>query len=181
MKKVLPLLADVGHGILAVLSVGLLLEVPLSWHFFVGVLIALLPDVDAIPRLFRTGSVMPTTEDPLDHRDYLHFPVLFIIFGIILCAGSLFWGLVFIVATVLHFLNDTWGTGDGIMWLWPLSRKKYKWSKIDTWKWDFYTNVAKNEKDEWINASYLQITSISIIEYTTFIVAVLFLVLYLLS
>lgn len=178
MKKILPLLADVGHGILSVLIVGLLLNVSLSWHFVVGILFALLPDVDALPRLFRTGSVVPTDNDPADHRDYLHFPVIYLVLGFFLCVFSLYWGLVFLLATTLHFLNDTWGTGGGIMWLWPLTRKKYKWRKIDTWKLDTYEYVSKNDRDTWIDASYLQITSIALVEYTTFLIAVVGMCLY---
>jgi hypothetical protein len=178
MKRILPLLADIGHGIIAVLLVGLLLQVTLSWHFIVGILLGLLPDIDVIPRLLRSGSVVPTKEDPLDHRDYLHFPLLFILVGLLVAFVDTYWGGVFIIATTLHFINDTWGTGDGIMWLWPISRKKYKWRKLDTWKSDIYTHTPKSNKDTWIDASYLQITSIALIEYATFLVALVGLILY---
>ena len=181
MKRLLPLLADIGNGIVVTLVAGLITQTPLTWHFLIGIACALLPDIDAIPRLLRTGSVVPTETDPRDHREYLHYPLIFIGVGLILCMIHAFWGMVFVLATVLHFVNDTWGTGPGLMWLWPLSKRKFKWEAPEMLLFsekDQRPIVNSDSKNVWIDESYLRPTAIAVIEYSIFIFAIICLLLY---
>ncbi len=176
MKLLLPIVADVGHGILATFIAGLVLHVPLTWHFLVGIAFALLPDIDAVPRLLRTGSAVATKDDPQDHREFLHYPILFLLGGILISVFSMFWGLLFLSATMFHFLNDTWGTGYGIAWAWPFSKQNLKFCTDDQNKNAIRVHDAPS--NQWIEDIYLHVNLVSVIEYTTFFVAFVALVAY---
>lgn len=182
MKYVLPVLADIANGIFATFIVGEITETPLTWHFMVGVVLAMLPDIDAVPRLFRTGYIVATKDNPRDHRDYVHYPIVFFLVGLIMAVVSMFWGLLFLLTTMLHFINDTWGTGWGIKWLWPFTDKKYKFSWFDAnrqIKTDLTsTTILPVASNEWIDRVYLTINPISIAEYALFAVSVMLLVIY---
>ena len=90
-----------------------------------------------------------------------------------------FFGLLFFIAVTLHFINDTWGTGDGLKWFWPISSKKYKVRALDQIR---FSNQQKDfghvTDDRWINDSYLQPTGIALLEYGTFLVALVALFVY---
>ncbi len=58
MKSILALLADWANGIFAVLLAATILGLdPLWWHFIVGIVLAMSPDIDAIPELLARGKV----------------------------------------------------------------------------------------------------------------------------
>lgn len=89
------------------------------------VFLSILPDFDSIPaylfRSWRPGKMR------LDHHDYVtHTPIFY------LCLSLLVWiglgkqpALLFLLLAMTHLLLDSYGTDDGIMWFWPVSKRKY--------------------------------------------------------
>lgn len=111
MKQALSLLADIANGIFAVLLAGYFSGTEIVWwHFIIGIPLAMSPDLDALPELIRRGRVGSSAGHTHDHRDGLHFPILFLVTGLLLTYLFPFFGLLFIFATVLHFINDLYFT-----------------------------------------------------------------------
>lgn len=205
MKQALSLLADIANGIFAVLLAGYFSGTEiLWWYFLIGIPLAMCPDLDALPELLKRGRVGSSAEHTYDHRDGLHFPILFLVTGLLLTYLFPFFGLLFLFATALHFINDLYGTGWGIQLLWPLSKTRYKvlgrrvnWAKrqlVETGVWD---NLPSDERklrlvvawkevelpdyirkwgvDDWIDLVYCHLNWISVIEYSLFILAIILL------
>lgn len=205
MKQALSLLADIANGIFAVLLAGYFSGTEIVWwHFIICIPLAMSPDLDALPELIRRGRVGSSAGHTHDHRDGLHFPILFLVTGLLLTYLFPFFGLLFLFATVLHFINDLYGTGWGIQLLWPLSKTRYKvlsrrvnWAKkqlVETGVWDeldpdekrLRLIVAWKEEelpeyiqkwgvDDWIDLVYCHLNWISFIEYSLFILAMILL------
>lgn len=170
----------------------------------IGLLLAMSPDLDALPELIRRGRVGSSADNPHDHREGLHYPILFLIVGAAILYFDTFWGTLFLLATSLHFVNDVYGTGWGIALLWPFSNKRYKFfgrrvnrSKamlIHDGDWDvlnpeerklrFVVTWAKEELpyytkrwgvENWIEGSYYHLTWISAVEYLLLAMALIWL------
>lgn len=206
MKQILPVLADIADGIFATVLVGLMTETDiLWWHFLVGIPLAMMPDLDAVPELLRRGKVAASKDYVHDHREGLHYPVTFLLVGVVFVAATDFFGWLFLIATMLHFVNDSYGVGWGVAWLWPLSRSRYKvgerkvnqlkhmlvadgvWEGLSTderrvrpvvsWsETELHPYIARWGKDDWINAYYLSLNWISVTEYALFALSILALV-----
>jgi hypothetical protein len=199
--KILSLLADFANGFFATLIAGHIANVDVTWHVLIGIAFAMLPDLDAIKELVSRGKVAASPEHPHDHREALHVPVVFIVVGIIFMQVSLFWGTMFLTGTMLHFINDMYGTGWGIPALWPLTRRRYKFFGrranllkhllIERGDWDSLSNeerrlrfvvswaphelqmyIHKYGIEDWVEKIYLRGTSIAVIEFSLFIIAV---------
>jgi len=185
MKILLALLADIANGIFATLITATLFGVEPTWHYFVGIAFTFIPDIDII--FVKDG----------DHRSGLHFPVVFITLGIIFIFISGFWGTLFLIATMLHFVNDMYGTGWGVPLFWPLSKKRYKLfsrkgdpftekreddvvpvKSVVTWTEDeLKQHEEKYGNKNWIEDTYLRVTWISVTQYTIFTIALVLVVL----
>jgi hypothetical protein len=195
MKKLLfiaPGLADFGHGILLTILVIHLFGVePAVWHFVLGLLFSVLPDLDGMKEFFRHGNI--DAGEHGDHRDGLHYPLVWVTVGVAIIFINPFIGTLFTVCVLAHFFNDSWGTGWGVAWLWPFSNRSYKiFSQNNVDADTSYTSlvtswdpVAKNETAKrlgnrnWLEDIYGRITTISVIEYGTFLLALLVLWVYL--
>ncbi len=203
MKGVLPIIADIANGVFATLLAGGIVGVDLScWHFLLGILMAMLPDLDAVPELFIRGNVAATSEYVHDHRDFLHYPILFILFGVLSIYFLPFWGWVFLIATTLHFINDFYGTGWGVALFWPITNRRYKllgrranllkYILLENGMWNRLTNderklrfvvswshselsdyIRRYGEKNWIEKYYLTLNWISAIEYLVFGISVL--------
>ncbi len=210
LKPLLSLLADFANGIFATLLAAYFTGTEvLWWHFLIGIPLAMLPDLDALPELLRRGKVSSSSENTRDHRDGLHFPILFLIVGI--AAGQYFgfYGYLFLFATMLHFVNDLYGTGWGIPLFWPVTKRKYKFfgSRVNQLKSmlpaddgegsliaseqqpHFIASWSEEEMpyyikrfgvDDWIDKVYLTVNWISITEYSLFILSIILVVITLL-
>lgn len=202
MLNILSLLADWANGIFAVLIVSWLFGVdPVWWYFVVGILLSHSPDLDAVPELFRRGRVSASAEHPHDHRDALHYPVVLIVLAGTVAYVFPYWGTIFLIAVSLHLVNDLYGTGWGIKLCWPVSNRNYKllgrranrlryilendgdWEKLakDERRLRFLVSWSQVELpeyinrwgiDDWIPKYYVHLNSISLIEYTLFIISV---------
>jgi membrane-bound metal-dependent hydrolase YbcI (DUF457 family) len=190
-----PWVADFGHGIL--ITVLLLLAFdkdPLPVYFALGILFSIIPDLDGVKEFIKFKNVGASKGRSEDHRDGLHFPLVWLIGGLIFIFITPFYGTLFLVAVMVHFFNDSWGTGWGVQWLWPFSKKSYKLfsgSNTDAYVDSSQTLASWSPEEKavaieslgnpnWLRDIYLRPTPISIIEYGTFIVALIVLAWFLL-
>ncbi|RJQ37158.1 metal-dependent hydrolase [Candidatus Parcubacteria bacterium] len=119
------MLLDIGLGILAALGVANLFgEIPTELFIMAGIGFALLPDLDFVYALLRYGP--NNYRAMIRHRDYLHYPILYVAAGGFLALFiSPAWGVLFLITTLAHLAHDSIGLGWGVAWLWPLSDKNY--------------------------------------------------------
>jgi len=202
MKNLVSLLADWANGIFAVLLAAWWFGIdPLWWHFAIGLVMSHAPDIDAIPELLKRGKVAASAEHPHDHRDALHYPVVLITLAVFIAYLVPYWGMMFLIAVILHLVNDLYGTGWGIKLFWPISKKNYKllgrrvnrlrylleqdgdWNTqshderrlrtLVSWSpAELSTYMTRWGIDDWIPKYYFHLNSISVIEYGLFALAV---------
>lgn len=199
----LALLADFANGIFATLIASYVSGESVAWwHFVIGALLAMSPDLDAIPELLRRGRVAASPEHPTDHRSGLHYPILFVVAGAAAAYLAPFWGTLVLAATLLHFVNDLYGTGWGIELLWPLSTRRFKFFSrranqlksmlvangrfaelpvserrlrlLVSWtRAELPLYIKTYGVDDWIPPTYLRLNAIMLVEYSLFLVALL--------
>jgi hypothetical protein len=91
----------------------------------VGALLGLLPDLDSLFALI-IGRWSPGAGMLSHHSYFSHTPLFYLVVsGIIWLVADWKWALMFLAVSLTHLLMDSWGTDDGIMWLWPISRQQY--------------------------------------------------------
>ena len=201
MKSILAFLADFANGIFAVLIVCAVYDVPpVWWYFLIGLPLAQLPDIDAIPEILKRGKVSVDAQYTRDHRTFLHYPIISMIIFIPVYYFGGFWGMVIAVAVLLHLLNDMYGTGWGLQLLWPLSTRHFKFfgrranrlhgmlAKAgdltllppDETRLRFMVSWGEDELedyitrfgvDNWIIHWYLRPNWVAVVEYSLFLVA----------
>jgi hypothetical protein len=201
MKNILALLADWANGIFAVLLAAAIVGIdPLWWHFIVGIVLAMSPDIDAIPELLMRGRVSASAAHTRDHRTFLHYPIISLPLGFLAAYTFGYWGLVWCISLCLHLLNDLYGTGWGLALFYPLSTRHYKfftrrvnqsskmlkaamiWHNLPaqerklrllvSWsKAELPSYIVRYGIDNWIRQCYLTINPISITEYSLFALA----------
>lgn len=201
MKSILALLADFANGIFAVLIACAVYDVPpVWWYFLIGLPLAMLPDVDAVPELLKRGKVSSDSSYTRDHRTFLHYPIISIIIFIPVFYYGGFWGLVIVLAVFLHLLNDLYGTGWGLQLLWPVSTRHYKFFGrranrlhsmlaeagdliilpseetrlrfMVSWpKAELKDYITRFGVDNWIIHWYLRPNWVAVVEYSLFLVA----------
>lgn len=116
---------DIGIGIFAAIVVGKIFSLELS-PLLVGLSIAfaLLPDIDFLYALARNGH--GNHHAISRHRDLVHYPLLYLPAGALLALPfGAEWSLLFLLASVGHFIHDSIGIGWGIPWLWPFTNRNY--------------------------------------------------------
>ncbi|MCA9366950.1 metal-dependent hydrolase [Candidatus Kaiserbacteria bacterium] len=201
------LFADWANGIFAVLIVSWFIGIePTWWYFLIGILLSHSPDLDALPELLRRGKVAASAEHPEDHRSLLHYPIPVLMLLAFLIPVDPYWGSVWCVAVLLHYLNDFYGTGWGLQLLWPFSTKNYKllgrrvnrleyilrkqgdWEQLSEEERRLRYVVSWNQAelpqyilrwgiDDWVRPYYWNVNWISVIEYGLFILAIILMVL----
>lgn len=197
MKRVFliaPWLADFGHGLLIATLFHMVLGLaPSAMIYGLAVLFSILPDLDGIPEFLIFKNIGASHDRPKDHREGLHYPILWLMAGTMLSLIAPLYGTLFLICTMVHFLNDSWGTGWGIKWLWPLSHNSYKFfssahEDAHVGASSFISSLNTTEKataiqtkgnPNWLEDVYLRVTPISVIEYSTFILGLLLTVLHL--
>jgi LexA-binding, inner membrane-associated putative hydrolase len=183
------MLLDIGVGILASIFLSHLFGAAVSPLFLsAGVLFSLLPDLDFLLTFNKN-----VTAKAHEHRDLLHYPLLFIPVG----ATILFFfdhrlAALFIVTTFLHFLHDSIGLGWGVPWLYPFSRNHYAFfyqydiarntlpqKKFYAWSETEVNRLASQYGDKhWIKNIYLKFHPYAVIEALIFILALFVLFFY---
>jgi hypothetical protein len=101
-------------------------DVPLTpWWVLLGIVFALLPDLDFWLEYLRRGTVGGKTLG--DHRVLTHIPLLFVIPAVILFIyGGAALGTLFILGVYGHFVHDATGMGYGYRLFYPFSPLFYK-------------------------------------------------------
>ena len=113
-------------GFLFSLFTATFFDIPLTWQWVVlGMLFALLPDIDFFVEFLQRGTVGGKTLGA--HRVLTHVPLLFVIPGIALWY---FFGIplaiLFALSITWHFLHDSHAMGYGYRMFYPFSPKFYK-------------------------------------------------------
>lgn len=202
MKKIIRLFplawfADIGHGILLTFIIAYFFSIePQLIHFIFGIIFSILPDIDGVKELIIFKKVAASEENPRDHRDGLHYPIIWVVVGILVIFFEPFWGTLALSAVLIHFVNDSWGAGWGVQWLWPLNKNSYKFfsrKDVDSYVGleNFVIYWTPEEKPEyikrlgnpnWLDEYYLQFNrpQIIFIEYGAFIFALTCLLVYVL-
>lgn len=179
------------------IGIGILLSIATSWFFqteltifliLAGILFSLLPDLDFLIEFFKHGNVGGKVIR--EHRELLHFPFFYlpIAFLIFIFFGKIISSL-FLLCLFSHFLHDSIGIGWGIKWLWPFSRKSYKFFSDKTghsccqlitfWeKKELEKVVAEHGDPDWIRNFYFKLSSVLVVELLFLIFALIFLYLY---
>lgn len=88
-------------------------------------LVGLLPDLDSLAA-FALSRYRPS-KNKLRHHEFLtHTPLFYLVLTMALwLAGMSREGMLFGILSLGHLILDSWGTDDGIMWLWPLNRRQF--------------------------------------------------------
>ena len=185
MKNILfvaPWLADFGHGLLLTVLLLMVFELDPTWlYFLLGILFSVLPDLDGVREFFRFGYI--NAGEHGDHREGLHYPLVWLLAGVSWMLFMPFLGTLFTLCVFVHFLNDSWGTGWGVQWLWPYSEKSYKFfsrnnvcsdvtlqSLVTSWDAEGRRYTARTySKPNWLEYNYGRFTIVSVMEYGAFI------------
>lgn len=180
---------DIGIGIILAWLTSETFSVDFSWSFILfGVVFSLLPDVDTIFHL-RSGKEVGSHKGH-DHRDFWHYPLIYIPIGTILFAFISFpYAFLFAVASFIHFLHDSIGIGWGVQWLYPFSKNHFsflyhydssrnnlqrKW--IYSWQHQEVDKLSDQYGDkDWIKNIYYSWHPYAIAEFTIFVGAVVLL------
>lgn len=89
-----------------------------------GAFAAAIPDIDFLIWLARHG--WKTDQHVHEHRDILHHPLpVSVLGGGLIALISPVFGLVWLIATLWHFIHDTYDGGWGIRWGSPFVRSYY--------------------------------------------------------
>jgi hypothetical protein len=152
--------------------------------FCAGIIFSLLPDSDFLYHLYKRGS---KDDKDHEHRDLFHYPILFILIGLIIGYFSVSYAFLFTLATLLHLLHDSIGIGWGIQWLWPINKNYFtflyryqpKHKEIFPKKLIYIhkpheiSELSKKYGDEnWIKNIYFKFHPYSLIEWLVFIFAI---------
>jgi membrane-bound metal-dependent hydrolase YbcI (DUF457 family) len=182
--------SDAGLGILVAVFVCALLDVEVTpVYLAIGLIFAYAPDCDWVldRHFWKTGLVAAHAGNPYDHREGLHKPLLWALaisgWGI-LAPGPV--PMIALIAVMCHFLHDTVGTGWGMPWFWPLTKRRFKFFStkqnemtmtpfLVTWAHAELPQYIKNYgRANWKDYYYGSWTSVAIFE--TIVMAVGFVV-----
>lgn len=180
---------DIGIGVLLSLGLSHVLSIPPSGMWVVmGVVFSLIPDLDFLFHLRKGGS----TKNAHKHRDYWHYPLIFVPVGtLIIVLFSWQYALLFLFATLLHFIHDSIGIGWGVQWLYPFKTNHYAFlyhyepkgrrlarQNFYSWRHDEIDTLSRNHGDvDWVKNIYFRFHPYGAIEYLVFVIALVVLVL----
>lgn len=171
---------DIAAGLISATTVGLFLGIEsgkITLLLF-GVLASLSPDIDYLIWVIKKEWMNQPPPGYLDHehRDLLHYPLLFVFVGLILLlfTASPKWALTWISATLFHFAHDTFQEGWGIKWLSPFSKKyftlaSYSPKKVISDKEEQRNFAEKYGNEDWLEDNYKKINRSLLIEISLFI------------
>ena len=176
---------DLGLGILGAIIFAQVIQIKVSFLVLsISIIFALLPDLDFVFGWIKHTEFKNVSHE---HRDLLHYPLLLIPLGsIMIFLFNSNYAYLFAVLVLLHFVHDSIGIGWGVLWLYPFSKKYYKFfsekngsfSKrlVVSWthKEQHEASIQFGDKD-WFKNIYLKLHPISMIEFLFFIFALILL------
>ncbi|MBI2010741.1 MAG: metal-dependent hydrolase [Candidatus Colwellbacteria bacterium] len=180
------MLLDIGVGILLSIFTSNLFGLSLTGSFLIsGIIFSLFADIDYIFHLIKGGD----SKNAYKHRYLLHYPLLYIPAGIfVISFSNPDLAILFGFCSFAHFLHDSIGIGWGIQWLYPFKKDHYMflyrytpphkerlpWQIIYIWRHDDIDALARKYGDEdWIRNIYWRWHPYAIIEFLTFIIALI--------
>lgn len=173
---------DIGAGILLSLFVADYFGTePTLFFVLLGIIFALLPDIDMISYLLRKRKHH-------DHRSFTHYPLLYVPASIFVFIffGSMY-GILFVLCILTHLIHDTVGLGWGISWLAPFSYRKFRFLSPTGNKngaWEFFRTwlpqdepklVERQDDPSWVTTYYFRPNLIGFVEYGVLAIALLIL------
>lgn len=177
---------DIAAGIFISLFIAYLYGVTATpIMIVVGILSALLPDIDMILRFARRHSFAKNIPERFeyDHRTLPHYPVFYIpiIFLVYVWFGSL-WATLFGFGAAFHLVHDTVGIGWGVSWLWPFSTRRFLFPEKGRRNREGFF-MAWTEKEEsalavryhnphWVRDFYFKPNAIAFIEWGGLILSI---------
>ena len=184
------MLLDIGIGILSAIVVSKTFAFTLTPLLVgLGIAFALLPDIDFIYTIVRRG--LRDHRAIAKHRDLIHYPLIYLPLGVILAfAFGPQWALLFLMASVGHFIHDSIGIGWGIPWLWPFTNRNYSFlyryappgkmlPKRVLYRWDrtrIDHLIEEHGDPNWLRNIYLKLHPFFLAELVGFVVAVVVLI-----
>ena len=88
-------------------------------------IVGLLPDIDGLVAMIVKRQ-KPVQQKLGHHQFVTHTPLFYLVTTLLMSlVVPLHTTVVFGALTIIHLVLDSWATDDGIMWLWPLSRKQF--------------------------------------------------------
>jgi hypothetical protein len=156
---------DFSAGVFIVYCIGYWFNLnPTGLSFMIGGILAISPDFDVLYMYMKKGGVYG------DHHQFLtHRPIigLAIADGLGWLFGGFFWAVISRACLLFHYLHDTegFGTGGGIAWFWPLSKKYWSpWRAVTPEK----SLMAQNQNhQEWLENNWLAPNPLAIAEILT--------------
>jgi hypothetical protein len=142
-------------GIIVTILCCYIFKTDLVWYYIIfGVSLSLLPDLDALPELFKNGRVAAHAGNTHDHRDGLHYPLIVVPVSFVLpyFLNGPFWAFMIGFNIFLHFAIDSFGLGWGVKWLYPFTNKNYKFdfqstSLLKSWDPETLTEMIHHHGD----------------------------------
>ncbi len=123
------MLLDIGLGIVSAILVGELYSLDITPLLIgLGIAFALLPDIDFIYSVARHWRNNESSNERaiIKHRDLVHYPLIYLpLGGLIALSFGPAYSLLFLFASLGHFIHDSIGIGWGIPWLWPFTERNY--------------------------------------------------------
>lgn len=176
---------DVGVGLILGVLLSQASTLPYSWCLLIGVIAALLPDIDYV-----WSFIHPKRKTDTTHRDLLHYPLLFIpAVGLLGLLMSRQISVILMAGAFAHFVHDSFGVGFGLKWLFPLTRKSYMFlfqastprnktmPKKLLYAWDDKeraTMIKQYGYSNWIRHIYFHPHPFGLFEYTALLIGILF-------
>lgn len=178
------MLADIGIGIFSAITASKFFQTKLNlFMVVVGITFALLPDLDFLVEWVKRKK-MPG-KFAHEHRNLFHLPLPYVfLVSLFLLWFDLIYLFLFVFNSLLHFLHDSIGIGWGIKWLYPVSKRNYKFFTGNNNKFSKNLIISWNEKKlqkavekygdpNWIKNTYLKPTPISITETAIFLASLI--------
>lgn len=175
---------DIGIGLMLGVALSVVSGLNYQLSITIGVISCLLPDLDYV-----WSTIVNNKAPDSDHRDGLHYPLLFIpVVGAIGFIINPYIGVTLVLGSLAHFMHDSVGVGWGIKWLYPFKSNSFMFlyraglptnknqPKQLTYSWsDEERTIAKAKygDDGWIRHIYLEPHVFGVIEYTVLIIGVL--------
>ncbi len=99
----------------------------------VGGFAALVPDMDKAESKIgnKLGALSEMIESTFGHRGFIHTPILYVVLFLLMGSLPSFISIGFLVGALSHLVLDTFNR-TGIMWLFPLTKKKFSLASVKT-------------------------------------------------
>lgn len=185
------MLTHLGAGLILTIIFSKIFQMEISSSFLTfNIFFSYIPDFDTIIELILRKRIGGKVQG--FHREITHYPAIYIPFALLIYFffGSI-WTVIFSVNIIIHIILDSFDGAWGIKWLWPISKKRYKFfadqktgkvssNFIASWEdKELDVIVAKHGDDKWFRNRYLKVTPTLIFEVLSVIIGIILLAIFL--